>query len=130
MTRMSIKIEGMESIIAELKKKDADIVKLLTEGITESGNFVRDRAKQKAPFKKGKLKSAIATGDPKLEKNKAVIDVGIDTSIKPFSKDGYYARFQELGTSKMSARPYLRPALDESKNEVNTIVSRKLKEAL
>ena len=130
MTRMSIKIEGMESIIAELKKKDADIVKLLTEGITESGNFVRDRAKQKAPFKKGKLKSAIATGDPKLEKNKAVIDVGIDTSIKPFSKDGYYARFQELGTSKMRARPYLRPALDESKNEVNTIVSRKLKEAL
>lgn len=130
MTKRSIKIEGMENILAELDKKDADTVRLLTEGLTESSYFVRDRAKVKAPFRKGKLKSAIASGDLEIERGKVKIDIGIDTSVKPFSKDGYYARFKEIGTSKMRATPYLRPALDESKNEVKTIISKKLKKAL
>lgn len=128
--RRTIKIEGANKIIAELKKKNVDFVRLLEEGLIKSGELVRDRAKDKAPFRKGKLKSAIACGDLELKRDKVKIDIGIDTSIKPFSKDGYYARFQERGTSKMRAHPYLRPALDESKNDVNNIIGRKLKEAL
>ena len=32
--------------------------------------------------------------------------------------DGFYGRFIELGTSKMTAKPFLRPALESSQDEV------------
>lgn len=128
--KATIKIEGADQIIEELRRKDVDFVRLLREGLIESANLVKDKAKQKAPFRTGRLREAIDTGDLELSKGKVKIDIGINTSVKPFSRDGYYARFQEMGTSKMRAHPYLRPALDESKDEVNFIVTRKLKEAL
>ncbi|MFA5558123.1 MAG: HK97-gp10 family putative phage morphogenesis protein [Methanofastidiosum sp.] len=130
MAKMEIKIEGADKIIAELAKKDNKFIKLLEEGLTESANLVRDRAKGNAPFRTGKLKEAIVSGKPEITENKIGISVGISTSVKPFSKDGYYARFQEVGTSKMRAHPYLRPALDGSKNDINSIMSKKLKEEL
>ena len=128
--RATLKIEGSERIITALAKKDANLIRALKDGFVESADYVKERAKRRAPKRRGRLKSAIASGDMELSRGKAKIDVGIDSSVKPFSKDGYYARFQEMGTSKMRAHPYLRPALDESKSRVEQIISQKLKEAL
>ena len=38
------------------------------------------------------------------------------------SKQVFYARFVEYGTSKMSARPFLRPALNSSKGKIQSIL--------
>lgn len=39
-----------------------------------------------------------------------------------------YAPFQELGTVKMSARPFLRPAFENNKEEIERIIEKCLKE--
>lgn len=52
------------------------------------------------------------------------LDMSIDVQIAPSRKSvnvvsrAPYAAFQEFGTSKMAARPYLRPALQRNKNRV------------
>ena len=44
--------------------------------------------------------------------------------------DGWYARMQEKGTSKMRARPYLRPAFDENKAQIKQEIEAAIKEVL
>jgi len=51
--------------------------------------------------------------------------------------DTYYWRYLEFGTSKMAARPFMRPALESSKdavmdeffNEMTKVIDRALKDA-
>ncbi len=38
-----------------------------------------------------------------------------------------YGKFLEVGTSKMMARPYLRPAVNKNQREIKRILSRKIK---
>jgi HK97 gp10 family phage protein len=41
-----------------------------------------------------------------------------------------YAHYVEFGTSKMSARPFLRPALDEHKNEIIEAIEKQAAEEI
>ena len=124
---VTVKIEGMENIIAALKQKEGEFVRLLAQGMEDSADYVKELAKQKAPVRTGKLRDAIDKGKLEYFRDRAKIDVGIDSS---FPKDGWYARFVEKGTSRTPQQQYLRPAIDESKTRVNTIIANKLKEGL
>ena len=42
----------------------------------------------------------------------------------------YYAKFVELGTRKMTAKPYLRPAIDEMRSNISWRVARALEKSL
>lgn len=75
-------------------------------GLERVGEQVAERARSAAPKRTGAGAASIGvtmTADAKGP----VARVGWDAAH-------FYMRFQELGTSKMSARPFLRPALDGS----------------
>jgi HK97 gp10 family phage protein len=44
--------------------------------------------------------------------------------------DPYYWRFNEFGTSKQAARPFMRPAFEESKEQVLEVVAQRLKDGI
>lgn len=54
------------------------------------------------------------------------------TYLVTWSKDAFYGRFLEFGTSKMAARPFLRPAYDAMKQAAadafSTVIDQKVKE--
>lgn len=50
------------------------------------------------------------------------------TYMVTFNKDAWYARLLEYGTSKMSAKPFIRPAFDAKKVEAGTAVIEKIQE--
>lgn len=84
-------------------------------GVTYYPGFLRDHiviAFDKEVSVEGKLASYICT----------------------WSKDAFYGRFLEYGTSKMSPRPFLRPAYEAMKQAavaaVNDVIDTKLKEAM
>ena len=119
MKAMSIKIKGEKELRAKLKKLNIDSKKAIGKALMKSADIVVEEAKIRAPFKTGALKKAIARDEPEVTKGGFNINIGIKIGRLPFTKkDAFYARFQELGTSKMSAHPYLRPALDSKKNSV------------
>lgn len=66
---------------------------------------VERRAKQLAPVDTGRLRSSI-THETGREGGELVGRVGTNVD---------YAPHQELGTSRMAAQPYLRPALDAAR---------------
>lgn len=70
--------------------------------LKRQGLKVQRRAKQLAPVDTGRLRSSI-TEELSRDPQGLVERIGTDVE---------YALHQEMGTSKMAAHPYLRPALD------------------
>jgi len=121
-----MRIEGWhpEEITLEIEKKAMD-------RLYSAGLLVASRArgmvpigKNRPPYKNGKewterragtLKASIRVtrlkGDPKM-----------NIRIYAGHRAAYYARWVEMGTKKMAARPYLRPALNASKSSIKNMV--------
>ncbi|WP_175837102.1 HK97-gp10 family putative phage morphogenesis protein [Burkholderia anthina] len=61
------------------------------------------------------------------------VEAKIASYIVTWSKDAFYGRFVENGSSKMAAEPFLRPAFDAKQREVaqaiDEVINRKVKEA-
>lgn len=74
----------------------------IAKDLKRRGIKVQRRARQLAPVDTGRLRSSI--GEELARSGSLLIErVGTDVD---------YAAFQELGTSRTPAHPYLRPALD------------------
>jgi HK97 gp10 family phage protein len=91
--RVTLETKILDSIIAECDKEAAAIVK--------AGAFaVEGQAKTKAPVDTGALKSSL-----EAEENGSPLRWWVHDGVE-------YGIYQELGTSKMSAQPFLVPAVE------------------
>ena len=104
----NIKIVGLE----ELQKKalpDNLLYAAVRKLLTDAGKMVADEARKRAPRRTGRLKGSI--------------DSTVDTAALPqFAKVGtpvFYARFQEYGTSRTSAQPFLKPAYESLRSRID-----------
>jgi HK97 gp10 family phage protein len=108
---MRIKNWHPEEITIEIEKRAMD-------RLEKAGELVAARARGDVPVRTGKLKDTIRVirlkGDPKQD-----VRVYAGNRIKG---GAYYAYMVERGTKKMAAHPFLRPALNQSRNEIKAIV--------
>lgn len=88
------KIRGLEARISREVAAELDVV----------GADIVDLAKSIVPVRTGYLRSTIYH---KVE----------DTNLE-VGASAHYAAYVELGTSKMSARPYLRPSVDANREKL------------
>ena len=123
----SAEIDGND-LIKALRQFPKNIQKNVMVGATRAAaNVVRDRARELVPKNTGNLKKSIVSiqrnGDKlkfnqfsmaQSDQNKITFSV---TPSKGHPNDGWYAHFVEFGTSHSSAKPFLRPAFDQSNNE-------------
>lgn len=96
-----------------LSEKDAAVIRALTKiGILAEGYAKKALTDQKA-VDTGRLRNSVAW---------AILDdsVYIGTNVE-------YAPYVELGTSKMAARPYLRPAVTDHVDKYKAVVRSELK---
>ena len=105
--------------LRELAKNSAKLRKgfegnILRTGLRGGARPVRLKARALVSVASGDLKKAIAASAVSLKRGVGVISVGIRINETFSGTDGFYGRFLELGTSKLSARPYLRPALEQT----------------
>lgn len=150
----NVKVEGLSQIhkaLSELGSKVSN--KIAVKAMREGGKIVREQARQNAPVlsqstphrRAGTLKKAIKSSTKVLKNGKigTVIRVKELTAkqIETFKvrsgkkgalnpKDPYYWRFLEFGTSKMPARPYLRPAFEQTKEKAATEIIKTLKDGI
>jgi HK97 gp10 family phage protein len=110
--------DGMGTARAQLK--DALMIPAKT---------IRDEARDLAPVYEGKLPA----GEPPAGTLRDAIYVTRGPDDRPGVvvavdlKKAYYARFVELGTSKMAARPYFRPAVISTRPLVANMIADGLK---
>jgi len=139
---MKTEIIGIKEFGENLKKLDnATRGKVMETAVVAGALLISNRAKQDAPYETGTLRRSIHVGSHVSESAPdftpedvagSYSDVGgVEIEEKKVSvligTNLEYARFQEYGTSKMAARPFLRPAMDTEKEKAKDEIGAALK---
>jgi len=98
----------MERIVRELRGGR------LLEAMRKATLIVQADAKRKAPVDTGRLRASIT---PEIRATPGSGIRGVVGSVV------VYAPYQEFGTKRMAAHPYLYPAFDENKDRIAKIIS-------
>lgn len=129
----STKIDGLKELNEALKRLPENVAKNVLRGATNAGaSVIRKEAQQRAPVYTGN----VGTGHPPpgtLKKSiiqrqrrdlsglvKQVFNIGVRAGVtrdKAGNKKlgAYYWWWVEFGTSKMAAKPFMRPAFEAQK---------------
>ncbi len=119
----------------------AENSKVLREATRAGAEVIRDEVDENAPERKGKLKRNIMVASERSIPGTAVAGIRIrgtnasgtnsDITTKAGDKNNaFYWRFIELGTSKMLAHPFVRPAFDAKEVEASQVVIDRLNQAI
>ncbi|MDD5512068.1 MAG: HK97 gp10 family phage protein [Dehalococcoidales bacterium] len=92
------------SIISFRDKREGEINKKLESGLTKAALLVERDAKKESPVDTGTLRSSITH---EVEPTEARVGTNVE-----------YSSFQEYGTRKMQAHPFLGPALEKNKDQI------------
>lgn len=117
-------LEGADELNEALRElSDRAGGKIVKEAAEAGAEVIRTEASRLAPRDTGLLAESQTDRPHRLQIGRSQIDIGP-------SKDAWYGRLLELGTKKMSAKPFLRPALDARKDEAIAAVRDVLKRLL
>jgi HK97 gp10 family phage protein len=132
------KVNGLAELRAALLELSPKLRRrALRNALAAGGRVFRDQARRLAPVlaapivrrgtlvrQPGTLRKALAVRTSKIARRAG--DVGVFVNVRPAKSaargrnspnDPYYWRFVEFGTSRMSARPFLRPAAANAAGE-------------
>jgi len=131
------KINGLQELIFDLGKFGDAAMPYLKDGANEAGDVVLEKAKQKVPVRTGNLKSKLYVRKARKIKP-GVYKIQSQVTVKKGAEYyiplelGHKIRNKKKGKSygTVTARPFLRPAADESKAEVTRIITKAMEKAL
>lgn len=106
-------IEGVDDVIKTLVDMGDAAADVLDSAAMEGAELVLADAKRRVPVDKGKLRDSLIVKKTKVKNPK----VKGEYTVTKKSGAQHFAPV-ELGTSKMAAQPFLRPALDENMGAV------------
>ena len=116
-------ITGLKELQKALAELPQGIARNVLRGAVNAGaTVIKTEAKARAPALTGVLKRALYQKQIREKSNLLLqtffVGVRQGKSSKKTKKgviDAFYARFVEFGTSKMPARPFMRPAFESKK---------------
>lgn len=105
-----------QQVLSKLEHIDEQSLPTELKALLAGSQTVVNSAKRRVPKKTGTLSRSIHA-----EVESDGVLVGTDVS---------YAKYVEQGTARMKGRPYLQPALDESKTRVQNQVAKAMQQML
>lgn len=135
MAGTDFKITGEKELLKFLKVLPEQLQRRVTrQALMASAKPIIKRAKANLSKHKrtGTLKKSVKAvsagskifGGVGSGKEVTVLVGAIKANGVDFSRDGFYGRFLENGTSKQPARPWMRPALDSGRAEQQKILAK------
>lgn len=119
-----VRLEGADQLNKALRSVGNRAGGLVLQNAAKAGaEVISEEAKRLAPKDSGDLAEGIDIEVHRLQHGRTQVN------IAP-GKRQWYGRLVELGTEKMSAHPYLRPALDSKAEEATNTVGQELRAAL
>lgn len=124
-----IELTGVDEILNKLQQIGINISRLENKALKNAAEPVLEDAKATNAFndKSGKLRKGLKISNIKNKEGMKYVLVGVDKSD---NSKIFYGKFLEFGTSKMSARPFLQPAYEKNKDNIQQTIAETLKEGL
>ena len=113
---IKLKVTGVEELNAALKNLGDDYLAEFKMALYDAGEIVRKDAIERISKKTGAAAATI-----KMEVGR-MRDGTLYAVITAGGGEQYYVTFLEYGTSKMKARPFMRPALKDNRTEIKRII--------
>jgi len=141
MARSTFVVENSQALTDSLRALDNIASEsVLRQAAVAGARVIFDEVKLRAPVGDAVYERKGSTHAPGTLKNSIIVAYDKERSVDgklasylvTWSKDAFYGRFLEYGTSKMSARPFLRPAYEAKKqaaaDAVNEVIQTKAAE--
>ncbi|RNC76555.1 hypothetical protein DA717_15325 [Piscirickettsiaceae bacterium NZ-RLO2] len=110
MPKISFSVEGLRDLEKQLKQLAPKKIRTLNRrALRKAAEPVETQMKANAPQKSGALVESIKRRSKKGKGRRTVVNVTVGPTRKI-----YYAIEQEYGSSHQSARPFIRPALNDN----------------
>lgn len=124
----SFTVEGIEELIASFERIGKDMDSVSNAALKEGGQVIVDESKNILSAGNhrvtGNLIEGLSISGVKGGKDGKYVEAGITKGDKSHI---YYGKFLEWGTFKMPAYPYLAPAFESKKSEVQDTIVNKIK---
>lgn len=108
MATLTVEIKGINELLAKAERYAEDVPQRLGAALTRGALLVEREAKALAPVDTGRLRASITHGV-------TVTPVGAEATVGTGVE---YAVFQEFGTSRQPAQPFLFPAFEANRVEI------------
>ncbi len=124
-----IELTGVDEILNKLQQIGTNISRLENKALKNAAEPVLEDAKATNAFndRSGRLRKGLKISNVKNKEGTKYILVGVDKSD---NSKIFYGKLLEFGTSKMSARPFLQPAYEKNKDNIQKTIAETLKEGL
>ena len=123
-------VHGLDDIERKLKALGGRAAeRALSSGLRAGAAVIVREARKRAPKRTGKLRKNIYSFKIKKKNRTHAVEYGVGVRVKGKPKDpknAFYWSFIEFGTSKVPARPFLRPALKAGHSSAVTAMRRKV----
>jgi HK97 gp10 family phage protein len=117
---MAIEIKGLDSLMAKLNAMGGNVIDALGEAVATTGIVAQADARAFVAVDTGALKASISSD----------IDFTATSVEATVFTNNPYALYQEMGTVKMAAHPYMMPALNDNKSTFEYLAKRELNKAI
>jgi HK97 gp10 family phage protein len=114
-------LQGLQELEKKLSKLgELEARKALNQGITKGGAVIRKAARANAKRLDNELTTEqifenVTAKKWLVKKGRKYLGVSVGINKNGKGGDTYYWRFLEFGTSKMAAKPFLEPALEQAR---------------
>jgi HK97 gp10 family phage protein len=102
-------VKEIDRALRQLERKMA--AKVVRQAINKALKPIEARVKELAPVESGQLRDSLKVRAMPYKKGRIAFEVR--TAKGDFKGDQFYGAFQEYGTSRQPARPYMRPTYDQ-----------------
>jgi len=137
----AMKLTGFKELAAALRELGPRIARnTLRRSVSSAAVVIRNEARAKAPVDTGEMKKDIMIKRERDSKDQmsARYSVFVRSGKKSrlagkkrdVNRDSFYWRFVEFGTSKMAAKPFLRPAFEAQKENAVKRIGESLDEGI
>ncbi len=122
-------IKGLKELSKALKAFPQNVQNNILNSAVRAGIVtIQKEAKKNVSVRKGVLKKAIVIKKRRPKnKNRIKFQLGIQQGG---NNDAYYGHIVEFGSSKMEAKPFMRPALESKADEVINEVRKKMQQRI
>lgn len=124
---MNLQFEGLAELQRRLKEME-NFKPTEKQALEKSGEHLRDKLEDNV-YSFG-LRKRSGKSAKSFVLNKEIINGSIKVGLSNQNNDAFYLYFHEHGTSKMKARPFMRPTFEQEKAEIERIMAAEIRRGL